>query len=66
MGLNLVRQADESWRDAVKRYAQKFGLEDEALRSYDDYVRNGVTEPEAAWDACYDWDVLDLEPEDKG
>lgn len=60
IGLGLRLTAGESWRDAVKRISNKYGMEQECLESFDAYVAAGDSESEAAWCALYDWDSLDM------
>lgn len=64
MSLRVLRQDDESWRDCVIRYAEPWGLEDECLEIYDEELAKGATEAQAAWAACYEWDVLDFVDDD--
>jgi hypothetical protein len=54
---------EETWRQCVARYAAKFDLEDEVLRDFDTEVRAGTPENQAAWNACYEWDVLEYTTE---
>ena len=58
IGLGFRRGRDESYREAVERIAGDFGLEDEALETFDDYVSEGYSEADAAWTTLHDWDVL--------
>jgi len=63
MTLILHREKGETWREAALRQAEKFGLQDDVAHSFD--AEKAVTEDEqaeAAFHACYEWDVLDLEP----
>lgn len=60
MGLVVKRQEDETWREAVIRYAKPYGLERECLEIYDADVSNGTDESRAAWNALYEWDVLEF------
>ena len=62
MPLILYREKGESWRDAALRQAGKFGLQEDVAHSFD--AEKAVTESEqaeAAFYACYEWDVLDFE-----
>lgn len=54
----MQRNKGETWRDAAKRIAQAYGLEQEVLKEYDAAIEVGVTPAEAAYMACYEWDVL--------
>jgi hypothetical protein len=56
------RLEGEKWRDAVKRIAAQFGLEEECLEEYDEAAKND-DDADAAWGALYEWDVLSYEPE---
>lgn len=59
MPLSVTRNENEEWRDCVIRYAQKVGLATEALWVYDDAIRAGLSEADAAWNALSEWDLLD-------
>lgn len=63
----VVRRKDnETWREAVKRYAEPYGLIEEALSAFD--ANSLADEGQRAWEALYDWDLLDYEdrgPEDE-
>lgn len=61
-GLSLTRNEGETWREAAKRQATRFGLQDEVLEEFDMAVAAGEPEEQAAWGACLEWDVLDYEP----
>lgn len=52
MSLRIRRAEGETWREAAARYGKAHDLE----------LDNGIDEGEAAWNACYEWDVLDFEP----
>jgi hypothetical protein len=54
----------ESWRDCVKRYARRYGLEHECLTHYDSEVADGTPEDEAAFNALYSWDCTDYDSRD--
>jgi len=60
MALGITRKENESWRECLIRYAEPWGLEDECLEIFDEELAKGQPEPDAAWAACYEWDVLDL------
>jgi hypothetical protein len=60
VSLGFERNHGETWRDAVKRVASRYGLEQECLETFDDDVEHGEPEDRAAWAALYEWDVLDL------
>lgn len=59
MALGLTRQPGESWLEAAVRQASKWGLEAEVREDYEAFVAAGEDEAQAAWGACYEWDVLD-------
>src|SRR5512140_670875 len=62
MSLVIRKQhPDETWREAAERYAVKYGLEVEVLGLFDEAVTKGTPPALAAWDACYEWDLLDCE-----
>lgn len=60
MSLVLERHDGESWADAATRLAKPYGLEREIGDEFTRRVADGWTEPDAAWAACYEWDVLDF------
>ncbi len=57
----VKRNKDETWREAVIRYAKKEQLEQECLAEFDHNVKQGYDEPEAAFHALYEWDCLEPE-----
>lgn len=61
MSLVIRKKDGETWRQAAERYATKYGLEGEVLDIFDSEVARGVDDGQAAWNACYEWDVLDVE-----
>jgi hypothetical protein len=48
----------ETWRDVVKRVAEKQGLALECLELFDFYAGNMQSLDTAAWSALYEWDCL--------
>ena len=58
MALVAEKGPDESWRDAVVRYAEPWGLTRDALETFDRLIGAGTSEDEAAWCALYDYDLL--------
>ena len=60
VGFIIRREENETWRQAVERYAKPWGLEEECLEFFDADVARGEPEDKAAWGACYEWDVLGL------
>jgi hypothetical protein len=60
--LYMHRESEESWREAVARQGRKHGLEAECLEEFDAEMRQNprVDEAFAAWNACYEWDALDI------
>lgn len=60
MSLVLTRMPEESWRDCALRVARKFGLEQEVEDKYDERIDAGDSSEEAAWCACYEWDILEF------
>jgi len=60
IALGLRKRDDETWLDAALRMAKPWGLEHEIRTWYGYAIENGRPEDEAAWDACYEWDVLEL------
>jgi hypothetical protein len=65
VGLKITREEGESWLDCAMRYAKVFGLEEEVRRDYDEAIGRGLPEDEAAFEACYEWDVCDPYEEKK-
>lgn len=60
VGLGMTKEKDETWRECALRYARPWGMEHEVAETYDAEIRSGSDEAEAAWTACYEWDVLSL------
>lgn len=60
MKLGLKRNDGESWRDCAVRYGKRYSMEKEVVGWYDQAIKDGDTEEEAAWSACCEWDVLDI------
>lgn len=52
------RNKNETWRDFVKRRAEKWGMDYECLETYDEEIELGKDEETAAWNALYEWDCL--------
>lgn len=63
--LVLRRNPDESWRQAALRAASRYGLEEEVSEDYAARLKSGESEEDAAWGACYEWDLLEYDPEQK-
>lgn len=59
VALVIRRRDGETWRQAALRLARKYGMEEEVAASFDEYRREGSSAEDAAWCACYDWDVID-------
>lgn len=59
MGMRLGKEDNETWLEAALRVARPYGLETEVKDSYNYAVSRGEPEDKAAWDACYEWDVLE-------
>lgn len=64
MALVLRRTDRETWLGAAKRYAARYGLESEVEVAYEKEIAEGCDEQDAAWNACYEWDVLDFEADE--
>ena len=56
--MNLHRKENETWREVAIRIASSHGLELEVIDVFDRLVADGKDEADAAWEACYSWDVL--------
>jgi len=59
VGLYCKRNEGESWLDAVKRIAGKYGMEEDCVAAYCECIEAGESEELAAWNALYEWDCLD-------
>lgn len=59
MSLVLKKRESETWREAALRQAARYNMEGEVAEFYDRFIAAGDTEDQAAWGACYEWDVLD-------
>jgi hypothetical protein len=66
MALKVTKKESESWRQCVERYAGAYGLEHEALTVFESELKSGREEPQAAFYALYEWDLLDFVPTLKG
>lgn len=66
MGLRVRRLEGETWREAVSRTADY--MRGECLAEFDAMVAAGQDEAQAAFDALYEWDCLELtdEADDQG
>lgn len=60
MSLVLSLKGAESWLAAALRQAADYGLEWEVEQAYHKHIANGCEPPDAALNACIDWDVSDL------
>lgn len=58
--LSLKKTADETWLDALLRYARPYGMEGPAVTSYARMRDRGIDQETAAFEAAYEWDILDL------
>ena len=56
----IARIAGETWRECAARIGRKYGLEHEVLAEFDKNVAAGDPEDDAAFNACWDWDVCEL------
>ncbi len=63
MSLYISKHPNETWREAVIRHARPYGLDTECLEIFDEQVASGRPEDEAAFAACYEWDVCLLHPD---
>ena len=60
MGLRMVIKDGETPRQAMLRYATEYGgLEDEVEWEYQEGLKQGLSEQDAAWAALLEWDLLD-------
>jgi hypothetical protein len=60
MSLVMEIEGDETPLQAALRYARSYGLEIEVQEFYDKFVAEGCAEEVAAFDALYEWDLLDF------
>ncbi len=60
IGIGVRKNADETWRECVIRYASAQGLENECLDLFDRDVKDGIPEDRAALDSLNDWDCAEL------
>ena len=60
MPLTATKHKNETWRECVIRYAENYGLKEEVLSIFDEKVEAGVDKETAAWEALYEWDLLDF------
>lgn len=60
--LYISKASKETWLDAAKRWARPFGLEEEIQDSYHKLIKEGNSEEDAAFGACYEWDVAAFSP----
>lgn len=63
MPLVLRKFENETWLEAALRRADEYELGGEVLQAYDAGRKNGESEADAAWGACYEWDVLEYREE---
>ena len=49
--------------DSMKIMADRYGMWEEVKRDYDYNHSNGMAPMYAAYDALYEWDLLDYEPD---
>jgi hypothetical protein len=63
MPLVVKRKLSETWRDAVARRAREFGVEQECLLAYEERVREGMHEAEAAFRALESFEGLFIVPD---
>jgi hypothetical protein len=61
MALVLRRREGESWLEAAQRHAEPHGLSDIVTAVFLRLVREGETERDAAFEACFEWDILTIE-----
>ena len=60
MSLVMEIVGDETPLQAALRYARAYSLEIEVQEFYDKFVAEGRAEEVAAFDALYEWDLLDF------
>jgi hypothetical protein len=62
MPLKITRLENESWEDCARRYARPHGLELEVMENFRAAIARGENEDQAAFDACYEWDLTEWTP----
>ena len=55
----LHKKPEQTWLDAALDAAKPFGLEWEIEDSYKSFIKKGWSEQDAAFEAAYEWDLLD-------
>lgn len=58
MTLYVLKRKAETWREFVYRRAVDYGLEEEALDTYDNAIKQGELEAQAASLACSEWNLM--------
>lgn len=61
MALVLWRRAGQTWHEAMMLRASCYGMEEEVETAYLTYIAGGCEESAAAFNALYDYDLLDFE-----
>lgn len=58
MTVYILKRKEETWREFIYRRAEDYGLEYEAVQTFDTAVANGASEADAAFSACSEWELL--------
>lgn len=62
ISIGIRRRDGETWRECAARIGRHWHLEAEVLEEFDAFIAAGDDEAEAAWCACYEWDVCEPSP----
>jgi len=52
-----MKRLNESWLHYAQRIATQYNLDDEVTAEYLRCKADGYSDIEAAWAACYEWDI---------
>ena len=58
MKQTLGKRDSETWRECVERLGAEWAISDEVVEMFDELVSGGLEEPNAAWQACFECEVL--------
>lgn len=60
----ISKHPDETWLEAILRYARPYDLQEEVATEYLIQRKHGRSEDESALIACEEWDVADADFEE--
>jgi hypothetical protein len=64
MSIGIKLRDGESWKECAVRLAEPYDLQEEVIEVYDRAIERGCTEDDAALEACMEWDVAELLPDE--